>query len=331
MVRFGATMSGTRKMEKFEVDAYVKEREGDPHADLPARPFEPRNPDPPAPPPPATGDTRALEQVLASAAAEARAARVSLGTAAQQLSDINYDAPPPAAEEQAPPEAVVAQAAPPVTPAPPISEPVPPTPRNHGGTPMEAWEPAEAAIPLAPPPGEPAESTPDQLRTRLARKFVSLADTMSEQFNGFAIGAGAWNIELTVPAGMSTGGGKQALQHIRLVPRRQGFNVFVAGTVNQVERKAELRDFDHVAIMHEVRHRGALDISPQEWEQFLRKAEVVLNGAGIQSMRTPPPRELLEQRRSSQRVSKGAIIALVVVLVLAAVVMWRVILALRAG
>lgn len=289
-------MSGTRKMEKFEVDAYVKDRaQADEDADLPARPFEPRTPDPPAPLPPATGDVGALEQVIASAAAQARAAGASLESSAAAL-----------------------------------HEPPPPTPRNHGGTPAEAFVPAEAALPQA-ASAPPAEQTPDQLRTRLARKFVSLADTMNEAFNGFAIGAGAWGIELTVPAGMSTGGGKQALQHIRLVPRREGYNVFVAATVNQVERRADLRDFDHVAIMHEVRHRGALEISPQEWEQFLRKAEVVLNGAGIQSMRTPPPRELLEQRRNSQRISKSAIIALVVVLILATVVVWRVIVALRSG
>lgn len=303
-------MSGTRKMEKFEVDAFVKERSDDPEADLPARPFEPRTPDPPAPPPPATGDTRALEQVLASATAEARAAREAIASSAVAL------------DRSAQAAAAIPEA--------------PPTPRNHGntpGTPGEHWVPAEAALPQTPSvaPGTPTEQTPDALRTRLARKFVSLADTMNEAFSGFVIGAGAWGIELTVPPGMSTGGGKQALQHIRLVPRRDAFNVFVAGTVNQVERRADLRDFDHVAIMHEVRHRSALDISPQEWEQFLRKAEVVLNGAGIQSMRTPPPRELLEQRRSAQRVSKSAVVALVVVVVLATVVVWRVIVALRAG
>lgn len=297
-------MSGTRKMEKFEVDAYVNAHDRDEHADLPARPFEPRTPDPPAPPPPATGDARAVEQVLASAAAEARAASEAIDSASAALGPA------------------------------PIPE-APPTPRNHGntpGTPAEAWVPAEAAIPQASDaPASPEEPTPDALRTRLARKFVSLADTMNEAFDGFVIGAGAWSVELTVPPGMSTGGGKQALQHMRLVPRRDGYHVFVAATVNQVERRADLRDFDHVAIMHEVRHRHALEISSQEWEQFLRKAEVVLNGAGIQSMRTPPPRELLEQRRSAQRVSKNAIIALVVVLFLAAVMIWRVLVALRAG
>jgi len=124
---------------------------------------------------------------------------------------------------------------------------------------------------------------------------------------------------------MSTGGGKQALQHLRLNPRKPGYSVLVAGTVNPMERRAELRDFDHIAIMHEVRFRHRLEISTQEWEQFLRKAEVVLNGAGIQSMRTPPPRDLLEQRRSLQRVSKPAVLALVVVLLLAAIVVWRVV------
>lgn len=178
---------------------------------------------------------------------------------------------------------------------------------------------------------EAAAPTPEELRTRLARKFVSLADSVTEAFREFAIGAGAWAVELTAPQGMSTGGGKQALQHLRFRPRREGYSVFVAGTVNQVERRAELRDYDHVTIMHEVRFRHALEISNQEWEQFLRKAEVVLNGAGIQSMRTPPPRDLLEQRRSMQRVSKGAIFALVVVLVLAAIVLWRVVIALNAG
>jgi hypothetical protein len=300
-------MSGTRKMEKFEVDAFVKERE-DGEADLPARPFEPRTPDPPAPPPPATGDANALANALASATAEAKAAHDSLNRAAA---------------------AAPAMAEPPYQLPNEPEEPFPPTPRNHGGTPMEAFQPQEAPIPQAasaPPSDEP---TPDQLRTRLARKFHSLADTMAEAFKDFAIGAGNWSVELTVPAGPSTGGGKQALQHIRLNPRRNGFNTFVAGTVNQVERRADLRDFDHVAIMHEVRHRGPLDITTQEWEQFIRKAEVVLNGAGIQSMRVPPPRELLEQRRSSQRVSKGAIIALVVVAVLALIVIWRVIITLR--
>ncbi|MBX3220800.1 MAG: hypothetical protein KF795_09790 [Labilithrix sp.] len=255
-------MSGTRKMEKFEVDAYAKQREGE-----------------------LAGEGAALESQAAAAIAE-----LQPGAALDALEIGGADPPAPAA------------------PAPAASPPAGGAEENSDGS-----------------------RDPEALRTRLARKFVSLADSVTEAFRDFAIGAGAYAVELTAPQGMSTGGGKQALQHLRLRPRREGYAVLVAGTVNQVELRAELRDYDHVAIMNEVRFRTALDISQQEWEQFLRKAEVVLNGAGIQSMRTPPPRELLEQRRSMQRVSKGAVAALVVVLLLAAAVVWRVVVALRAG
>ncbi len=201
---------------------------------------------------------------------------------------------------------------------------------------LEAYARARADEPPAGVPAPPEQAVeepsssrsgakdPDALRTRLARKFVTLADSVTESFQDFAIGAGAWGVELTAPHGMSTGGGKQALQHFRLRPRRSGYAVLVGGTVNQVEHRAELRDYEHITILHEVRFRHALEITRQEWEQFLRKAEVVLNNAGIQSLRTPPPRELLEQRRNMKRVSKGAVAALVVVLLLALVVVWRV-------
>ena len=290
-------MSGTRKMEKFELDAFTKAREGElvdkkgqrapddaaAGADLPAMPFE-RRPESGGPGP---ADLPGLPFEPRSAAS----------------TDASTTAPAPAVERP--------------------------------GTPGAPWVPGEWIPPqeaeARSPDGEKsAEPDPEALRTRLARKFVTLADSFTEAFRDFAIGAGAYAIELTAP-GMSTGGGKQALQHIRLRPRREGYSVVVAGTVNQVERRAELRDFDHIAVVNEVRFRQPVDINRQEWEQFLRKAEVVLNGAGIQSMRTPPTRELLDQRRSMQRLSKKGVIALLVVLVLASLVVWRVVVALRAG
>jgi hypothetical protein len=273
-------MSGTRKMEKFELEAHTKARANEPPAgdapptrteqsavaDLPARPFEPSRED-------VESDRRAK----------------------------------------------------PVEPRAPEAEDGPGAARDGASAENGAW--GEWGPPQkteGPPSSRNGEQEPDALRTRLARKFVSFADSVTESFRDFAIGAGAWGVELTAPQGMSTAGGKQALQHLRLRPRRQGYSVLVGGTVNQVERRAELRDYEHITIMHEVRFRSALEISRQEWEQFLRKAEVVLNGAGIQSLRTPPPRELLEQRRSMERVSKSAVVALVIVLLLALVVLWRV-------
>ena len=70
----------------------------------------------------------------------------------------------------------------------------------------------------------------EALRTKLARKFTSLADEVNECFEGFHIGGGDYVVELLAPEGVSTGGGKQALQHLRLRPRRPGFSVIVAGS-----------------------------------------------------------------------------------------------------
>ena len=196
--------------------------------------------------------------------------------------------------------------------------------------------PDDEAETVAEPTAPVAEPTPrntgslDNLRTQQAQKFVTLSDSVTASFQDFVIGAGAWAIELTQPQGPSTGGGQQALQHLRMRPRRNGFSVLVAGAVNPMAKLADLRDYDHISVMHEVRHRQPLQISRQEWEQFLRKAEVVLNAGGIQSMRTPPPRELLDQRRSMQRVSQKAVVVFVVISILALIVAWRVLVALLA-
>jgi hypothetical protein len=167
---------------------------------------------------------------------------------------------------------------------------------------------------------------------RPSHDFGALASSVNEAFKGFSIADGEWFVELSAPHVASTGssgGGPEsrpALQHLRLRPRqrREGTATIVAGTVNPIDNRAELRDYDHVAIAHEVRHRQPIQIRADEWEKLLRKAELVLNASDIQSLRTPPTRELLDQRRSMQRISKRAITILIVVLVLATVVAWRV-------
>lgn len=165
---------------------------------------------------------------------------------------------------------------------------------------------------------------PEALRTRLAKKFVSLADDVNEEFKEFTIGAGAWGVELTAPQGMSTGGGKQALQHLRMRARRPGYSVLVGGTVNQVEKIAELRDYRHMCMMHEVRFKKRLEITENEWEQFLRKAEVVLREAQVRCERVGPTKDLIARRRGMTRVSRIAAAAFAVIMVLAAIVLFRI-------
>ena len=206
-------------------------------------------------------------------------------------------------------------------PEPPRADSHPPArpPSSSGPSLKEAQEEPSVIVEKKPPPGDPAA-----LRTRLAKKFVSLADDVNEEFKEFSIGAGAWGVELTAPQGMSTGGGKQALQHLRMRTRRPGYSVLVGGTVNQVEKLAELRDYAHMCMMHEVRFRKRLEITPSEWEQFLRKAEVVLRAAEVQCERVGPTKDLVAQRQGLTRTYRIAATALVVVLVLAAIVLFRI-------
>ena len=167
------------------------------------------------------------------------------------------------------------------------------------------------------------EREPDveALRTRMARKFTTLADEVTECFDGFYVGGGDYVVELLAPEGQTTGGGKQALQHIRLRPRRKGYADVVAGSVNPVEKHAELRTFEHAFLVHQIRFEKPLEITPAEWEQLLRKAEVVLQLANIESARVGPSPELLRDSRrtkSGRRVSPRALVVFLVVILLAA-------------
>lgn len=168
----------------------------------------------------------------------------------------------------------------------------------------------------------------EALRTRVANQAASLADTVTEGFDEFHMGAGDYVVELTAPEGMSTGGGAQALLHLRLVPRRKGYAVVVAGQVNPVAASCELRTFDHVAMLHELRFRTPLEITADEYDDFLRKAEVVMNLARIATRRLGPSPELAaragREAKAAGKLSIPALVVFVVVVLLAAFVAYRI-------
>ena len=83
------------------------------------------------------------------------------------------------------------------------------------------------------------EAELEALRTQVASQAASLAESVTDGFDGFSMGAGAYGVDLSVPEGPSTGGGVQARQHLRLVPRRRGFPIIVAGTVDPGTSTAE--------------------------------------------------------------------------------------------
>lgn len=163
----------------------------------------------------------------------------------------------------------------------------------------------------------------EALRTRFANQAASLAETVTEGFDGFHIGAGDYVVELMVPDGPSTGGGAQARQNIRLVPRRKGYSVVVAGSVDPVTSTAEVRTFEHVALRHELRFERTLDITADEYADFLAKLEVVLNLARVRATCVGPAPELLARARANG-VPFYAVLLFVVVFVLSALVVYHV-------
>jgi hypothetical protein len=79
-------------------------------------------------------------------------------------------------------------------------------------------------------------------------------------------------IELSAPEGESTAGGKQALQHVKLVPEGGG-PTLVIGTAHAVEKMAELRTWKQVDEMHRQRFKGApFDADQAEYEVLLEAA-----------------------------------------------------------
>jgi hypothetical protein len=166
----------------------------------------------------------------------------------------------------------------------------------------------------------------EALRTRVANQAASLAETVNEGFEDFHMGAGDYVVELGVPDGPSTGGGVQALQHLRLVPRRKGYAVVVAGSVNPVLGTAELRTFDHVAMLHEARFRRPLEITAEEWSDFLAKAGVVMNLLRLRTTLAGPPPDLVARTRSrvSQRISTPMLVVFLLVMALVGVVVFLV-------
>lgn len=164
----------------------------------------------------------------------------------------------------------------------------------------------------------------EALRTRVANQAASLAEAVTEGFEEFHMGAGDYVVELSTPEGPSTSGGAHALQHLRLVPRRKGYAAVLAGTVNPVTGTAEVRTYEHVAVQHELRFDKPLEITPEEYADFLAKADVVLNLARIRATRVPAPSELLAQRKAKQKISTPMLVLFAAVVLLAAIVVYKV-------
>lgn len=100
--------------------------------------------------------------------------------------------------------------------------------------------------------------THQQQITTFAGQAISLSDMFKFSVGKSVLdGAVKYRAELSAPDGPSTAGGKQALQHVTLVPVGEGGAArLLIGTANVVEKQAELRTFNHVDGLHRQRFKG---------------------------------------------------------------------------
>lgn len=115
--------------------------------------------------------------------------------------------------------------------------------------------------------------------TAIAGRAADFAALFNAKFeSGFM---GRYRLDLTAPAGPSTAGGKQALQHIRLVPM-DGSPAIVIGSVSQPENSAEIRTFRHLAELHARRFKGArVPVDVNAYRELIRNLHAFFGAQGF--------------------------------------------------
>lgn len=111
----------------------------------------------------------------------------------------------------------------------------------------------------------------DPNRTQFAMRALSLADIFNTVVGKDRVGS--YRVVLNAPDGPSTGGGKQAVQHISLIPERGA--TITAGAANPVDKTAELRSWDHLAQLHAQRFKGkTLPLDRVKYNLLLKRMQV---------------------------------------------------------
>ena len=137
----------------------------------------------------------------------------------------------------------------------------------------------------------------DQPRyTHVAAQAVSLADLFETRFSAGLEGPVPFQIHLAAPEGPSTGGGKQVVQPIKLVPENGGPTI-VVGVANTIKQTAELRSFALLSEQYQQRYKGApLPVHAGAYQQLLTDFTSFFRSLNLQvttvdatrSMRSPP-------------------------------------------
>ena len=163
----------------------------------------------------------------------------------------------------------------------------------------------------------------DLKRTAFAMQAFGLAEAFNITLQAERVkGPITYRVELSTPDGMSTAGGKQATQHVKLVPEGGGTTI-VAGSANPAEKWVELRTFEHLKMLHAQRFKGAeIPLNRVQYNELVEKLRAFFAQEGSCVMRlSEVPREaddLPAPRPAQYGRAAGASGTLVIVFILAA-------------
>jgi|GEM_PF-1415603 len=117
--------------------------------------------------------------------------------------------------------------------------------------------------------------------TMIAQQAIGFAELFKAVFADGLMGPVNYRVEMSEPDGPSTGGGKLAMQHIKLIPA-DGGPTLVIGSANTVEKTAELRAFPVIAAQHGQRFKGArLPIDPQKFADLIASLRTFFTDRGM--------------------------------------------------
>lgn len=153
----------------------------------------------------------------------------------------------------------------------------------------------------------------DQARyTHVAAKAVGLAELFEERFSAGLDGPVMFRIQLASPEGPSTGGGKQVVQPIKLVPVDGGPTI-VIGVANTIKQTAELRSYALLSEQYRLRFKGAqIPVNAGVYQQLLADFTTFFRALSLSVTTVDATRSLRPPPAPAPSGGPGVIIALAV-------------------
>jgi hypothetical protein len=165
------------------------------------------------------------------------------------------------------------------------------------------------------------------LRTQFSIQASTLADSYGSTVGRLRVGPHDYAPDMTAPDGQSTGGGVQAMQHLRLVPTQANLPTLLVGHANQRDGAAELRTWEHVDAICRERFKQRAPIDPAQYQQFLQSAQGFLAACGLRVSFAPTPDEMSTGRAQpdeppASKRSLALVVAVTVTLLVAGAAVW---------